>query len=91
MKELLTPFSCSRPSSEEQPGPPFVLRITRLIISELHYTAPHNTPKNQIIETPVRARREKPEKELTLLHSAMNMYDLLMAHLPRLVRSVADG
>jgi hypothetical protein len=59
----ITPFSCSKPSSEEHPGPPFVLQLTRVRLSLKRNFG--FSPENQIVDVPTVGSWKKPEKELT--------------------------
>jgi hypothetical protein len=51
------------------------------VSSERHATS-DDAPKNQIIKTPFRAGREKPEIELMSLVSAKDVHRLLMYYTP---------
>jgi hypothetical protein len=89
-EEMVTPFSCSRPSSEEQPGPPFVLRITHRIIGEsyrLHLITYQKIKSSRLPSGPGGKNQKKSCRPCNQQIKCI----IHMTHLPRLVRTVADG
>ena len=71
-RALPTPFSCRRPSREEHPGPPFVLYDACVHERDHELGTGYrpetldvdHAPEEDVVEAPVRARREEPEEQL---------------------------
>lgn len=65
-----TPFSCRRPSSEEHPGPPFVLFGDQK--SKEEWKVLRGVPEDEVVQASLGARREEPEEELRKLGDILN-------------------
>lgn len=60
-----TPFSWKEPSSDEQPGPPFVLKCAlqlSFVLIKVQSEALRNIPEYEIVETSFWTRGEEPEE-----------------------------
>src|SRR5258708_3789480 len=61
----LTPFSWKKPSNDEQPGPPFVLKSTQLSHKPSQaWIMVNHIPEDEIIKTSFGTGRKKPEEQL---------------------------
>jgi hypothetical protein len=67
MTSLYTPFSCKKPSNDEQPGPPFVLGRDQFWPQTPHAVIGGYLPEDEIIFVAFRSWGVIPKKELGVL------------------------
>ena len=57
-----TPFSCKKPSRDEQPGPPFVLVRDQRWLQTQHAVIGGSLPEDEVVFVTLRSWREIPKE-----------------------------